>query len=197
MSSSDSSSKPSAGPLSPAAEQLLQGLRAQGFAGWSAMGLEGARRALLDIGVLAGPPEPIARVEQLQIPASDGHEIPATLYAPQSAQPPRTVLYLHGGGWCLGSYTLVDSIARRLANESGYEVVSADYRLAPEHKFRQRSTMLTMRWFGCPNTQSGWDWRRGLVGSPGTARGLTSRQLSRFGVVSKARRRWRSRCSFT
>ena len=35
----------------------------------------------------------------------------------------------------LGSNTGVDSIARELANRSGYAILSVDYRLAPEHKY--------------------------------------------------------------
>lgn len=44
-----------------------------------------------------------------------------------------TVMYLHGGGFCLGSPGTARPITARLANK--LRVVSVDYRLAPEHPF--------------------------------------------------------------
>src|SRR5262245_40625095 len=123
------------GQLAPAAEELLRGLRASGFSGWSALGLEAARAAILEIKSLAGPPEPVCRVEEIQMPGSGNERISGTLYVPDSPTPPPVMVYLHGGGWVLGSNTVVDSIARELANRSGYAILSVDYRLAPEHKY--------------------------------------------------------------
>jgi acetyl esterase len=45
------------------------------------------------------------------------------------------VVYFHGGGFCIGSIGLMDSVARELAHSSGATVVSVEYRLAPEHPF--------------------------------------------------------------
>ncbi|MCC6437705.1 MAG: alpha/beta hydrolase [Acidimicrobiales bacterium] len=47
---------------------------------------------------------------------------------------PMTVLYLHGGGYALGSAGVAAPITARLA-AAGLRVVSIDYRLAPEHPF--------------------------------------------------------------
>jgi acetyl esterase len=44
-------------------------------------------------------------------------------------------LYLHGGGWWLGTLDQSDSSCRGIATDVGCVVVSVDYRLAPEHKF--------------------------------------------------------------
>ncbi|TRW99480.1 alpha/beta hydrolase [Paracoccus sp. M683] len=43
------------------------------------------------------------------------------------------VLYLHGGGFVLGSLDSHDDICAEIAADSGAQVFSADYRLAPEH----------------------------------------------------------------
>ena len=45
------------------------------------------------------------------------------------------VLYLHGGGYCIGSLDTHRSLAGRIALAAGCPVVTLDYRLAPEHPF--------------------------------------------------------------
>ncbi|MFD5868695.1 alpha/beta hydrolase [Corynebacterium sp. NPDC060344] len=45
------------------------------------------------------------------------------------------VIYLHGGGWALGSLDSHDAPCLRLAEVAGVDVISVDYRLAPEHPF--------------------------------------------------------------
>ena len=44
-------------------------------------------------------------------------------------------LFLHGGGWVIGSLDSHDRMCRRLATVAGICVVAVDYRLAPEHPF--------------------------------------------------------------
>jgi len=46
-----------------------------------------------------------------------------------------TLLYLHGGGFRLGSATAFQSYASHLTSAVGSRVVSVDYRLAPEHPY--------------------------------------------------------------
>jgi acetyl esterase len=45
------------------------------------------------------------------------------------------VVYFHGGGFVMGSIGIMDNVARELAHATGAVVVSAEYRLAPEHPF--------------------------------------------------------------
>ena len=49
------------------------------------------------------------------------------------AQP--TLIYFHGGGFVSGTLDTHDSICRRLARDTGWIIVSVDYRLAPEHPY--------------------------------------------------------------
>jgi acetyl esterase len=46
-----------------------------------------------------------------------------------------TLIYYHGGGFVIGNIETHDSTCRRLANKSRCQVISIDYRLAPEHPF--------------------------------------------------------------
>jgi acetyl esterase len=60
--------------------------------------------------------------------------VPVRIYEPEHS-PTGLVVYLHGGGFCIGSIGLMDNVARELAHCSGAAVVSVEYRLAPEHPF--------------------------------------------------------------
>jgi acetyl esterase/lipase len=66
----------------------------------------------------------------------DAPEVPVRVYTPVSI--PRKmggVLYIHGGGFAVGSVEMEHANAVRLANNVGIVVVSVEYRLAPEHPF--------------------------------------------------------------
>ncbi len=71
--------------------------------------------------------------EDRRIPGPAG-EIPVRVFIPNG--PVRgAYLYIHGGGWALGSETTSDPTMRRIASEAGVAVVSVGYRLAPEHPY--------------------------------------------------------------
>ena len=63
-------------------------------------------------------------------------EVPVRVYRPAGAETPGAcVMYIHGGGFVLGSLDSGDQIASGIAQEVGAVVVSVDYRLAPENPF--------------------------------------------------------------
>ncbi len=57
--------------------------------------------------------------------------VPARLY--ESGQGGGAVLYLHGGGFVVGGLESHDDVCAEICAGTGLRVVSADYRLAPEH----------------------------------------------------------------
>lgn len=96
----------------------------------------GAARARVDLlkttsgpAILTGKRPPLASVKDDTVA-----RIPVRRYLPKGARPGR-IVFLHGGGWMLGSIQSHDILAATLAAESRHEVVSVEYRLAPEHTF--------------------------------------------------------------
>ncbi len=121
-------------PLHPQAEAFLNQMAALGNPPMWTLTPEQARASFLALRALAGPPEPVARIEERRIPGSQA-EIPIRLYAPTSDQPLPVTLYFHGGGFVIGNLDSHDNVCRILANRTPTIVVSVDYRLAPEHPF--------------------------------------------------------------
>lgn len=125
------------GPLHPLAERVAD-LFAQNPA-WQGLTTRPAAqtRAALDAAAqalaLTLEVEPVEHVEELVVSVGDS-QIGAKLYRP-STKAPGLVVWVHGGGFVLGSSDGYDGFSRRLANQSGCAVVSLDYRLAPEHPF--------------------------------------------------------------
>ena len=74
-------------------------------------------------------------------------ELPVRLYRPVPGPAP-LVVYLHGGGWTIGSLDSHDRMCRRLADSSGAAVLAIDYRLAPEHPWPASvdDTVAALRW---------------------------------------------------
>ena len=72
------------------------------------------------------------RIDDLNIPR--GREtVHVRLYRPQGAGLRPGVIYLHGGGWVLGSIETHDDMCAELAAVADVAVAAVDYRLAPEH----------------------------------------------------------------
>ena len=71
---------------------------------------------------------PVARVTDL-----DADGLRCRMFAPEGRVP--VVLYIHGGGWALGSPEECEAFCRRLTLRSGWATIAPDYRLAPEHPY--------------------------------------------------------------
>lgn len=83
--------------------------------------------------VLTAPGPAVREVHDLTVPAAAG-PLGARRYVPDGV-PVGTVVYLHGGGWVTGDLAYSDAFCRHLAADGGCQVLSVDYRLAPEHPF--------------------------------------------------------------
>ncbi|RWM41225.1 alpha/beta hydrolase [Mesorhizobium sp.] len=65
--------------------------------------------------------------------ATPTDSIPIRIYRNVEPNGAAMVLYVHGGGFILGGLDSHDDACAELCARTGYEVVSVDYRLAPEH----------------------------------------------------------------
>jgi acetyl esterase/lipase len=81
----------------------------------------------------------------LQVADTVADGVPVRIYRPAHAR--AVLVYLHGGGWVQGDRDTHDALCRRLA-AADRVVVSADYRLAPEHPFPAAvdDTVTVLRW---------------------------------------------------
>lgn len=77
-----------------------------------------------------------ADVTEISIPGPAG-PLRARRYVPDgtgSPAAPDLLLYFHGGGFVIGDLDTHDSLCRLICRDGGIQVISVDYRLAPEHK---------------------------------------------------------------
>ena len=105
-------------PMPDSEEEWLRGYRAE---------LEGV------VAMQGRPPE--IEVRHHAIPRADGTALGLRLYRPPADGLRPTFLWIHGGGFVAGSLEGYDIPLRCLAIRSGWQIVSVDYRLAPEHPF--------------------------------------------------------------
>ena len=121
--------------LDPQIAALLQQMQRQGVPPVHTLTPIQARESRNSLFVkLSGPPEAVAKVEDLNIRGPAG-QIPIRIYTPEGSGPFPVLVYFHGGGWVICNLDTHDSVCRSLANGASCVVVSVDYRLAPEHKF--------------------------------------------------------------
>ncbi|MFC7054314.1 alpha/beta hydrolase fold domain-containing protein [Hansschlegelia quercus] len=118
--------------------------------------LADAARSLL--AKAGGTPDDLGvTTEDLTYRGAEG-DLPARLYRPRDAAGPLpTLLYFHGGGFVYGDFDAYDGGPRAMAAKADCLVVSAHYRLAPEHKFPAAHD----------DAAAAWDWLIGAAAAFG------------------------------
>lgn len=114
--------------------------------------------------VLGGAPD--AKCE-----AVDAGGVPAEWVAAPGIDAERAVLYLHGGGYAIGSLNTHRRLAYDISAASGARVLVIDYRLAPEHPFPAAvdDAAAAWRWM----LAQGLDPRRIAIAGDSAGGGLT------------------------
>lgn len=108
----------------------LQLLKVVGGGGIEELPIEESRKALEHSAYLAAGPLPdvVMRDETIA-------DVPVRCYGAFESRDAPVIMFLHGGGWVQGSLNSHDAPCAYLADATGVQVVSVDYRLAPEHVF--------------------------------------------------------------
>ena len=127
-------------------------------------------------GAAALPPVTVpgnVRVERLEINNPDSHEpLPLVVIHPnRSGETPPCLVWLHGGGFVLGSAELDLHTTVGIAERTGTTVVSVDYRLAPEHPYPAAliDSSAAVEWVRSHHSELGIDPSR--IGIGGTSAG--------------------------
>lgn len=66
---------------------------------------------------------------------SENHSIPVRIFSPDEEGDYPILLFFHGGGWVTGNIDSYSKVCANMARLTNHNVVSVDYRLAPEHPF--------------------------------------------------------------
>ncbi len=110
-------------------------------------------RAHLDhlVSIFSTVPRPLFGIETKDVTiVAPGGDVPLRIYDPVTEPgDKRTLLvYLHGGGFTVGSIATHDNVCRLLANRTGAVVLSVGYHLAPEFPYPHGlgDGMLALKW---------------------------------------------------
>ena len=130
----------------------------------------------------------VSVVANLTYAVVDGHTLHADLYLPEAAQPAPVVIYVHGGGWAVGSRT--DHAATRLSALAamGLAVLSIDYRLVDVAHFpaQVHDVKAAIRWLRAHAGGLGVDAQR--VGIWGASAGAV---LAALAGLTAGQRDWK------
>jgi acetyl esterase len=88
----------------------------------------------LEVPEVWGAPPVVDLVEERTI-AGPGGRLRVRVYRPSASGPLPVLVWLHGGGWVVGSLDSHDPVCRHLAVTTPSVVVAPAYRLAPEDRF--------------------------------------------------------------
>ncbi|UMV49883.1 alpha/beta hydrolase [Paenibacillus macerans] len=112
------------------------------------------------------------------VPGAAGDpDVRIKIYEPKVKNGPLPgVLYIHGGGYILGSADMMDPALQYLVSEIECVIVSVDYRLAPEHPFPAplEDCYAALQWFSENAEELGSDSSRIAVVGPSAGGGLTA-----------------------
>ncbi|GAB2678848.1 alpha/beta hydrolase [Nocardia goodfellowii] len=104
------------------------------------------------------------------------------IYRPDSVQPTRALLWIHGGGLIIGGAVQDDRLCGATVRELGIVVVSIDYRLAPEHPYPAAldDSMRAWKWLQDNAATLGIDSRQVVVGGQSAGGGLAAALAQRI-----------------
>jgi len=129
-------------------------------------------------GAAMAPAFPDIEVSERHVPGSVGSpDVRVLVYIPKNvARPMPGLLYIHGGGYIIGSPEGEDLQVKQIVTEIGCAVVSVDYRLAPEtsHPGPVEDCYAALKWLYTNTSDLGVDPNRLAIGGASAGGGLTA-----------------------
>src|ERR1700678_3613133 len=124
--------------------QLLDAARTSGATPMTELAPAAMRRRVDSGDALCAPGPDLREVADIQL----GPRLTARRYIPRALRTGRILVWFHGGGWVTGGIGYSDQFCRSLADGAGCEVLSVDYRLAPEDPFPAavEDALAAVRW---------------------------------------------------
>ena len=147
-----------------------------------------AARAFWDLSHLNHELPEVARFEErVVLRERDGVALSAEIYVPQGEPPFPTLLYLHGGSWCLWSPAHLRRLAMRFAAQ-GYVTVNLDYGLAPERPFpwAAQDAVFACRWVAENIEAYGGDASRLVIGGDSAGANLGAAAIAAHRAAADA-----------
>lgn len=134
------------------------------------------RRWALRLVRLAAAHRPARRVAGVRIEHLAAGRVPLRIYRPTGEHSPVAVLWIHGGGYVLGSPVQDDTFCSITARDLGVTIVSVDYRLAPEHPFPAplQDCWIAWMWLQRNASRFGIDPARVVLGGQSAGGGLAA-----------------------
>jgi acetyl esterase/lipase len=112
------------------------------------------------------------------LPGPEGApDVRVLIYLPHMEQQPLpALLWIHGGGYIMGSADAEDSLTRSIASAIGCAVVTVDYRLAPETPYPGplEDCYATLKWLSAHTDELGIDPKRIAIGGSSAGGGLAT-----------------------
>lgn len=129
-----------------------------------------------------GPPSVGFRHRQVRLRERDGWVLNADVVGPRGDPPFPTLVYLHGGGWVMGSPWTHRRLSAELAAR-GMLVISVDYRRAPKHRFPAavEDAVFALDWGRAHATDFGGDSGELLIGGDSAGANLAAGVLASGG----------------
>lgn len=127
----------------------------------------------------SGLPEfPDIDVIKRSVPGPEGApEVPVLVYLPQRApRPLPALLWIHGGGYVIGSADQDDALVKAIVGQIGCAAVSVEYRLAPETPFPGpvEDCYAALKWLHGHAAELGVDAERIAIGGASAGGGLAA-----------------------
>jgi len=161
--------------LDPALAPFLEAMR-EAFAPGAHLLPPAEFRARMERGAAAArPPYPPGLEVEDRRAGGDGHTVPVRVYRPRASGPLGTLMYMHGGGWVGGSVATHDASCAAIAHDAGCNLVSLDYRLAPEHPYPAalEDCLAVARWLTGPDAPAWVDVARLAIGGDSAGANLS------------------------